>query len=169
MTKRARQLVWIVACAWGWLGCAPAPNGARFAHAPAPAGRPMLGSRADLHTPLGDYDGFRLEGSCRLADCFGIEGLGARVYPGTEDAHGLAGFEHFRDEILTALSGVRSLESSGFGVGCIRSGLILEMRDWRELDDAIARIGAFLRERALHEEVTICAWSTTTVDIGATR
>jgi hypothetical protein len=136
----------------------------------AAALHPVVGSRADMHTTAGDKDGYHVDDGCRGTYCFDVVGLGSRWYPGmereriNENARFMAGFEKLRGEVTAALAGL-SVDSSGWGNMCRRGGAFFFIRDWRDVDEAIRRVGAFFRAQELRENVTICVGALNPVDV----
>jgi len=131
---------------------------------PLSGGSAVDGITADATTKDGAYDGYAVARACREPDCVGVTGAGMTWWEGMErerigeDARFRAGFERFRATALEALAGagVRSVNGSALGGGCQAFGLVVDLKSWRELDAAIARVGALLRERDLREPVTLC-------------
>jgi hypothetical protein len=133
------------------------------------------GTRADSTLGAGKYDGYDVERPCAgKPTCVGVTGTGAKWWEGMErerigeDARFRAGFERFRTEALGALqgAGVHSLNASALGGGCTAFGLVIELKSWRELDPAIVRIGAWMRDRDLREPVTFCVNDSYVVPLG---
>lgn len=125
---------------------------------------PSEGSAADAKTKDGAYEGYAVAHACREPDCVGVTGAGAKWWEGmereriNEDARFRAGFERFRTTALDALTaaGVRSVNGSALGGGCQAFGLVIDLKSWREIDAAIAGVGALLSQRNLREPVTLC-------------
>ena len=148
-----------VAFAIGLLsGCAAgrARGGATPTTTPSP---PIVhGSRADMTTRAGVFDGYVVEDRCRERDCFGVRGSGATWFEGDKP---LVGFddattrERWRGMITDAIARP-SVGSSGFGGYCREGGLFVELDDWRDLDGAIAHVGALLGRGGWRDEVALC-------------
>jgi hypothetical protein len=144
------------------------------AHAPAANhyhGRgAIIGTKAAVRTIAGPQDGYIIETRCAHPNCFGIRGAVGEWYPGMErdrigeDARFRAGINRFREEMAKSV-GVRSIHHSGFGVGCTGTGLFFWTNDWRDVDEAIAHIGAKLAQERLREEVTLCVESDSDVEL----
>ena len=61
--------------------------------------------------------------------------------------------------MLAALTGLRSVTSTGLGVACRADavGQVISLGDWHEFDAALERIRARLHLEDLREPITICA------------
>ena len=124
--------------------------------------RDVVGARADLKTTSGQYDGYRVETACREVACVGVIGTGTRWFDGMErppidDKTYRAGYERLRQEVSAELRGL-DLQSYSIGFSCqlADSGIDVWLRNWRQLDEAIARVGAKLKRESLKEPITLC-------------
>lgn len=136
-------------------GCAARrTNGAT----PLPPPAVVHGSRADATTRAGTFDGYSVDDGCRERDCFGVRGSGATWFEGDKP---LVGFddattrERWRNMIVGAIARP-SVGASGFGGYCREGGLFVEIDDWRDLDGAVAHVGALLAHGGWRDEVAIC-------------
>jgi hypothetical protein len=139
---------------WLWSGCAGQAHQAPPAD---PKVRPVAGSPEDVRSRPGSRDGYAVE-ACSEAHCLGVRGRGEARYPGmdrTAEPDGLQSWERLRAEVKTALQGVDSLHSTGFGAFCT-GGTIVWLWDWRQVDQAIESLGTFLRTRNLNENIAVC-------------
>ena len=118
----------------------------------------VLGSRADVTTPPGEYPGYRvvtdcpawLDGASGGVD-IGVIGTGSMEVPDVRQIGTIGG------ELGTVLTHITSLRTwGGFGLGCEAGvGTRVYLGDWRDVDAVIVRVGAFLRARDLALEVGI--------------
>lgn len=117
---------------------------------------PAQGSPADVLTPAGVHDGYRVSKQCRRQSCVGVVASdGSRQFVG-DDQRVLT---TFRAELLHACSGLRSLVSSGIAGACdeqSRPELVMWLYDWHEVDGAITCVGRELVRTTADDTVSIC-------------
>lgn len=139
---------------------------------PLPPPAVVHGSRTDATTRAGAFDGYVVDDRCRERDCFGVRGSGAAWFEGDKP---LVGFddatirERWRGMIIGAIARP-SVGTSGFGGYCRDGGLFVEIDDWRDLDGAVASVGALLAQGGWRDEVAICVQAPShPVDLEARR
>lgn len=121
---------------------------------------PVIGSRADMQTRTGVYQGFRVLIECERPNCVSISGLGSQHYPGMDfrstskdlDFHGA--IDRFRSDVTSHIKS--PVHGSMFGKVCGDWELVLEILDWHEVDPSVAEIGDFLARDCLSDAVALC-------------
>ncbi|HZF49140.1 MAG TPA: hypothetical protein VE093_10855 [Polyangiaceae bacterium] len=108
-----------------------------------------VGTLADIHTQPGPYDGYRVR-RCAQYGLLGLEGTGHDPLPKGQSP--LAAL-HREIEALMKPAAV----GVGFGLGCERGdvGFRIHVQHVRDVDPAIARAGAILREKDLAAKMTV--------------
>jgi hypothetical protein len=132
---------------------------------------PILGTRADATVRAGSFDGYVVEDRCGEPDCFGVRGSGRAWFEGDQPLVGFddaATRERWRALIVGAIARP-SVGGSGFGRACRQGGLFVELADWRDLDGAVARVGAALARGGWRDEVGLCVRSSMTAEDLAQR
>ncbi len=126
---------------------------------PATTAPPVLGTRADVRTHAGAFAGYTVDDRCRDADCFGVHGTGSQFFPGLRPWDRPLSSENadrWRNHVMAELRGLSSIHTTGYARACDQPGLVLWINDWREVDAALARIGAMLTRDDLQETVGVC-------------
>ncbi len=120
----------------------------------------VLGSRSDVKTTPGVYDGYEIIDECQLpSNTYGILGTGSNWYSdvapeGEGRADAVAEFATVL--VRPALADVKSVGGVGLGSSCtLNAGATAIMNDWRDVDRAFARAGRLLLEHHLREEITL--------------
>jgi hypothetical protein len=105
------------------------------------SGSKMLGTRADMTTPAGDYAGYRVVTPCPSGIDVGVIGIGGVAITQTDAI--AAG-----QDLHTRVSDVASVwGGGGYDAVCeTGSGTYVVLYDWRDVDMVIARSGDWLRE-----------------------
>ncbi|HEY1811047.1 MAG TPA: hypothetical protein VGG74_01745 [Kofleriaceae bacterium] len=123
--------------------------------APSPAPK-LAGQLGDVHSQAGERAGYRVIRACTVdpgvANHIGIVGTGSRRLFGGSDV--MASL----DELAAGwCSGLASCWGRGYGYSCTGKQMAthIYVADWRDVDRAIDRIGATLRDEGLGEEVLI--------------
>jgi hypothetical protein len=149
-----RRMIWQIA----WLAAASALIGC--AHAGHQVGHlDIEGSRDDVKTRSGEYDGYAVTFDCRYNYMLlSVIGRGKRWFndaePGSPGRD--AAVVRFKDHILPpAVDDLHSVEGYGCGLGCRGINATLYMHDWREVDAVVQRVGALLKSLDLREEVSV--------------
>lgn len=119
--------------------------------APRPAASAIKGSLADVTARRGERDGFVIEDGCRDPDCWAVRGRGSRSILGD----GREAIERWRADVLRAV-GRPSVNLSAYGAACRGVGLFVYVDDYRDVDGALERVGALLRQKRRGDEVMIC-------------
>jgi hypothetical protein len=116
----------------------------------------LAGQLADVHSQAGERAGYRVIRACTVdpgvASHIGIVGTGSRRLFGGSDA--VASL----DQLATGwCAGLSSCWGRGYGYSCTGKQMAthIYVADWRDVDRAIDRIGATLRDEGLGEEVLI--------------
>ncbi|MGE0867807.1 MAG: hypothetical protein AB7P03_04570 [Kofleriaceae bacterium] len=113
----------------------------------------VLGSPADLMTPAGIYDGYRVVHPCPASSSVqvGVVGLGAVVPPT------LPMVSEVGRELWMSLRDIPSISGGGgYGIGCDGgTSTSVLMTDWRDVDQVIARVGEYLEARDLGLQVGV--------------
>jgi hypothetical protein len=129
------------------LGCGSAP----------PRGDDVTqGSQRDVSTSPGDYDGYTVSTECRTQAVIGLLGRGTTWFEGAapDSAQREAALHRMKEDVLDLLiKHVASITSVSVGLACTGTGVIAWFHDWRDIDDAITHLGAYLRARNLREEI----------------
>jgi hypothetical protein len=102
-------------------------------------------------TTAGDFEGYAVIGACESDGILGVIGAGAQHLPA--DRTGLDGaITDLRTRTEQALAPLAV--GVGYGVGCQAGHLALRVyvRTYRDVDEAIRRLGAFLLAQDLGEE-----------------
>lgn len=96
---------------------------------------------------------------CERPNCVSVMGLGSRHYPGMDFGSPADGGDfhdaiaRFRSEVAGRLA--VPVHGSMFGRVCGDWELVLEILDWHQVDDAVARIGTFLAQ-GFSDAVAVC-------------
>jgi hypothetical protein len=120
------------------------------------AGPGVKGDPADFTTSPGEYPGYRVVRPCwEGVREVGVSGLGSIVL---EDVAELAAAGQ---DLLLSLQDVDSVwGGGGYGLGCEPGvGTTVSLDDWRDVDEVVARTGAFLEQRDLSLQVGISVQS----------
>lgn len=117
----------------------------------------VAGTPADVKTPAGDYNGYRVVTQCQGTwTDVGVIGTGSVAVTG-QDAINLAGQDlHERLTDLASLWGW-----GGYSLACESgAGTSIDLADWRDVDTVIARTGAWLVEHdyALQVGISVGGW-----------
>lgn len=112
----------------------------------------IAGSRTDVKTAPGAYDGFRVAYPCSTGSVdVGVVGDGHTTITKVED------MARFGDALYEQLRDLKSVESAGgYGLQCEAGvGTRVVLGDWREVDEVIRRTGALLQEQDVAISVAI--------------
>jgi hypothetical protein len=106
----------------------------------------------------GPYDGYVVIAPCNMNGLVGLRGTGSlRAWPAGAKARevDMAVVSALRADVTKALGPLTV--GAGFGVGCRAGELALRVYVHRygDVDPAVERLGAFLREQGRGEDVTI--------------
>ena len=116
-----------------------------------PSGSGVLGSRADMTTPAGDYTGYRVVTECSAYTDVGVIGTGSIAVTQTADISAAGNDLHTRIADITSVWGW-----GGYGLVCEPGiGTQVYLSNWRDVDTVIARAGAFLAERDFAMQVSV--------------
>lgn len=116
------------------------------------------GNTWDMTVLAGPHDGYVVIAPCNMNGLVGVHGTGSlRAWPAGVKARevDMAAVSALRADITNALGPLTA--GVGFGVGC-RAGelaLILYVDRYGDVDPAVDRLGAFLREHGRGDDVTI--------------
>ncbi len=124
---------------------------------------PPDGSRADVKTGAGSYDGYIVRTDCERSDggTLGLNVVGTGTRWAGDVPPDETGFTEEREAALEALAAeVISATSVRVGVffseGCVnRGGLSILPDHFTQIDNVIEAVGALLKQGDLREEVTI--------------
>jgi hypothetical protein len=112
----------------------------------------VVGTRADMTTPAGDYAGYRVVTECgNTWTDVGVIGTGSIAVTDTA-AIAAAG-----NELYAQLGDIKSIHSwGGYGLVCEPGiGTNVWLSNWRDVDTVIARTGEWLRARDFALQVGI--------------
>ena len=119
---------------------------------PDDPGPGVVGTRADMTTPPGDYAGYRVVTECssHFGDA-GVIGIGSIALTQIADISAAAEDLHTRVTDLASVWGW-----GGYGLACESGiGTQIYLSDWRDVDTIIARTGEWLREHDYALQVVI--------------
>ncbi len=146
---------WCVKHAWllwvGLVGCGYTTMG---------VSPPVVGSSSDVTTMPGTYDGYRVVIPCTShgAD-IGVTGTGATVLTLDADIEAAG---------VQLLAQLRDLDSvfggGGAGLECEGTGTEIDLDSWLDVDQVIARTGAWLKQQNLSLQVGITVESAPVAD-----
>jgi hypothetical protein len=116
----------------------------------------VVGTRADMLTPLGDANGFSVTDKCDYASV-GVIGRGKLYFDNTQPLDELRGraIDRFATAIYDEVKALDGVWGVGYGVACTGGGASINTNNWRTIDAVIVKIGDYLRKSDLREQVGI--------------
>src|SRR5262249_30619459 len=126
-------------------------------------------TRADVHTQPGAYGGYGVGSSCTTPSVvLGVRGAGASWYQGVAPGQPqrTAALAAFAAQVASVLAPERSVWSVGDGFACDQPGADAYLDDWKEVDPAVALLGAWLADAGLGEEVGLVVAARTATQDG---
>ena len=118
----------------------------------------VVGTRQDMRTTAGSYDGYSVVTHCRFAT-IGIVGHGKQWLENADpdDLRRGDAMGRFAEQVLPAMmAGMPSVHGfGGGGLACSGRGVSVHLSDWREVDAVIRALGALLRAGNLREEIGV--------------
>lgn len=118
----------------------------------------VRGSRDDVRTKVGVYDGYQVVADCRGGVVFGVIGLGDEWFDGVAPEQ--EGRELALGGLLGSVEeGIRELDIpyvAYLEAGCRAERTVyVGVHDWHHVDAVVLRMGALLRQRNLAEEIAV--------------
>ena len=125
------------------------------------------GSRSDVATEAGTYDGYDVIGTCEGIDAaYSVVGTGSNWYNGTAPDNGgryFAMIQFGAELVAPALANIDSFHSHGVGGSCQdTSATHVFLQNWTDVDQTIEQLGTMVREQDLSETILIFMMATPT-------
>jgi hypothetical protein len=123
---------------------------------------PAHGTRADIKTAFGDYEGYRVE-PCdpqKTDGMFFVTGTGTERAPDNADRKHDDDFNRWFERAQRRMTQAIApmMGGAGFGAGCrksARAGIIVYVSDWRQADEVLRRVARVLSDDDLGISVSI--------------